>query len=487
MTRRIALAFAVLLLAACGTEVPETDLPDASVSTAPDAGTPPSVDAGTADAPDASTPQTLDAGADPTPDAGAPVSRFTAPPLVDHDVARGMKGLDVGQLQFELKLATGANLDEDGQFGPATQSLLNRFQRGEGFLQTDSADGATRATLQVRAGAAATALERDDEVPGPFEVPVAAVVAANLGTLAVVAGQGDKTSTYNGRVGFAWGDGGESDSIRQGSPAHLDWVATSGTSASERRVIGVISRNEGPFDAVNSYDAGNYTWGAYQLIGSYRASPYDPGEDELSQGLAAVKRLDPPAFFQAFQRFGFDVAATWTGELLVRSSVRPSLALPDGTTLSGKQVWERVGTDALYNQLFIDAGQEPRIQRGEVLAAKAVHFDALDLPLAAGRPAVRRYLTSERATCAFLDQELNRGRHGTLVLYAVAVDAVCADRGLDPVQPDGWPPGERGAIEGDVLAAVLARAPSTDYAARLRRVLASVFVADAPRSFVAAP
>src|SRR4051794_36702576 len=45
---------------------------------------------------------------------------FTPPPLIGSDVKQGDKGLPVGQLQFELKLATGKNLDEDGDFGPAT-------------------------------------------------------------------------------------------------------------------------------------------------------------------------------------------------------------------------------------------------------------------------------------------------------------------------------------------------------------------------------
>ena len=451
-------------LAACGT-VPESPAPDAAA------------DAGSI---------ALDAGSTDVDGGTTAPSVFTDPPEIKQDLQRGDSGLEVGQLQFELKLATGANLDEDGRFGQATLALLHTFEAQARLPTNDVADAPTRGKLAALADEAAHALIKDDEVTGPFEVPEPAEIQANLATIQTVPGEGDKTGTYHGRVGFSWGDGAESESIRQGSPAHLDWVASRDTSRSERRVIGVISRDEGPFDAVNSYDAGDYTWGAYQLIGAYRADGYDPADDELSQGLAAIKRLDPAAFDVDFQRFGLGVDGTWSGGVLVRPSVRVTLALPDGSVLAGKAVWERVGTDALYNQIFIDAGADPRVQRGEVLAAKSVHFDALDAPLANGRPAVREYLTSERAVAAFLDQELNRGRLSTLGVYSMAVDAVCSRRGLDPTAPDAWPETDRAAIEHDLLQEVLAQA-STSYATRLNRLLASVFLDDGAHSFVPEP
>src|SRR5206468_1701161 len=125
----------------------------------------------------------------------------------------------------ELKLATSKYLDEDGDFGPATLSLLNTFQTANGLAASSVADSATRAKLAEKADAAARALIHA-YAAATWSVPPLAVVAANSASVQVVAGEGDHTGTYNGRVGFNWGDGAESASIRQGSPAHLDWVCT---------------------------------------------------------------------------------------------------------------------------------------------------------------------------------------------------------------------------------------------------------------------
>jgi peptidoglycan hydrolase-like protein with peptidoglycan-binding domain len=481
------LCFALVgCLAACGGPSVAPQLPIEPDAGAPDSGQP---DGGAPDAgePDAGQPDAggSDAG---LPD-GGPVDAgalFTDPPLLDHDLQNGDKGLPAGVLQFELKLVLGGNFDEDGDIGPITVGKVKAFQADAGLSQSGVADVATRTALRDRAVAAARALIQPypDLNGQPFAVPALADVQAAVAAVQVVAGQGDKTSTYNGRVGFSWGDGAESQSLRQGSPAHIDWVASHDTSASQRRVIGVISRNEGPFDAVNSYDAGNYTWGAYQLIGSYRANPYQASDDELSQGLAAIRRLDPEAFFWRFQRYGLDVGFTVGADgHVVKSSVDVSLLLLDGTLLRGKDVWDKVGTTALYNQIFINAGQDPRIQRGEILSAREVHFDALDVVLAAGKAIARKYLTSERAVCAYLDLELNKGRGSATSIYATSIDAVCTTRGLPAADPDNWPEAERAAIEADILQQVLTRAPTTAYGTRMQRVLGSMFLDDAARSY----
>ncbi|MEI8254337.1 MAG: peptidoglycan-binding domain-containing protein [Deltaproteobacteria bacterium] len=424
-------------------------------------------------------------GTDGPGDGGTTIT-IDAPHGPPGDVALGDHGVAVDELQFMLKLATGQRLDEDGAFGPATLALLHTFQSSVGLPQSSVADAATRASLEPLATAAARRLSVDyGATPSRFAVPSPAEIAINLAAAPVVSGVGDHTASYMGRVGLAWGDGAESTGITQGSPAHIEWVAFGDVSPSDTRAIGTISRNEGPFDATNSYDAGDYTWGAYQLIGSYRTSPYLPAEDELSRGLAYIKQVDPEAFWHAFQRYGFDVAYTVdSGGRVVPSSVVISLALTDGTTLTGRAVWMATGTQAQLNQVFINASQDPRIQRGEIIGAKRTHFDVLSLPLSSGRPAASAYLTSERAVACFLDMELNIGRGTTQRSYAAAVDAVARSRSIDPAGPATWPEIDRAAIEADVLQAVLGNAPSATYAARMRRVLGSYFLSDAAHSFL---
>lgn len=444
----------------------------------PDARTPDAV------APDAMTP---DAGpmpdTGPTPDAGV---RFGEPPAPSGDVRQGDRGLIVGQLQFQLKLATGRRLDEDGSFGPATLALLNTFQTSAGLPTGNVANAATRAALTPAASRAAAALVRDyGPLPERFEVPPRDELAVNLAAVTVVRGEGDKTGTYMGRTGFAYGDGAESTGITQGSPAHIAWVNGMDVTESETRVIGTISRNEGPFDAVNSYDAGYYTWGAYQLIAAYRTSPYRANEDELSNGLAYAKELDPVSFWHAFQRYGVDVGYTLdSAGRVVPSSVAITLTRGDGMVLRGIAVWMLVGTDTRLNQVFINAGRDPRIQRTHILGSRATHFDVLGLALGTGRPAASRYLTSERAVACFLDMELNVGRGTTQRTYAAGVDDAARMNGVSATNPDGWPEATRAVIENDVLAYVLAHAPSTRYATRMQRVLSSYFLSDDAHSFM---
>jgi len=402
---------------------------------------------------------------------------WAVPQLPAQDVNEGDVGADIDRLQFALKLALNLRLDEDGQFGRKTLTALNDFQQQQGISPSSTFDTTTRNALQAVLTNIVSQMTTFPDPPAVLGVPTADVVATNLANVSVIAGEGDKVGTYNHRVGFDWGDGAESTSITQGSPAHILWFPDSGLSASDANVIGIISHNEGPFDAVNSYDDGYYTWGAYQLIGAYRDHAYLPQEDELAQGLFEQKLIDPVSFFQCFQEYGFDVTANLnTDGTLDKTSVNVTLLRPDGTTLSGIDVWKAVGTESLLNQLFINAGQNVRIQKTHVMSAKLVHFDALGLPLANNLATVQQYLTSEVLTAAFLDMELNRGRGTALNTFATALQNVLTQYSdLDITSPGNWPDSERQQVENDLLQQWV-QSVSSSYATRAHAVANSVLL-----------
>lgn len=405
------------------------------------------------------------------------------------DVAQGQSGEEVGRLQLALKIANGQRLDEDGRFGAATLTALNAYQQSAGLPQKATADSTLRTALAQSVKTVAEQMQQPKDGPR-LGVPPLDELSVWLDSVVVIAGEGDKTGYYApaDRTGFAYGDGPESKGITQGSPAHIAWIAGDVLSPSEVRVIGTISSNEGPFDAVNSYDAGYYTWGAYQLIGAYRQYAYQASADELAQGLAVQKELDPFSFSECFQRYGIDVDyALHADGTLDQSSVRITLTRADGTKLAGKDVWVAVGTETKLNQIFINAGRDLRIQRTHILGAKAIHFDALDLPLQTGLANVRSFFTSERLVAGFLDMELNRGRTSARNTFWQAVQNVAVARGLTANAPATWPAADRKAIERDIFEQALALAPTQRYHDRLARVGTSVYVSDAAASFVSAP
>ncbi len=424
----------------------------------------------------------------PSGSTGATGPRLPAAPSAD--VRYGERGEDVGRLQLWLKIQTSERLDEDGKFGPRTKALLATYQTSAGLPVKDSADALLRAQLASDVAVTAANMQRYGTNVA-LGVPPLSVLAQNLNNLQVVPGEGDKTGYYaaGDRTGFAYGDGAESTGITQGSPAHMEWIAGDVLSPSEIRVIGTISRNEGPFDAVNSYDAGYYTWGAYQLIGAYRTYAYKPSSDELAQGLAVQKELDPVSFAECFQSYGFDVAYVMKPDgTLDQRSVDMTLTRPNGTVLHGEAVWIATGTETKLNQIFINAGRDLRIQRTHLLSAKAIHFDVIALPLQTGLPLVGAYFTSERLLAGFLDMELNRGRTGARNTFWASVQAVIAQHpGLDPKNPAAWPVSERKQLELDIFTEALARAPSQRYRDRLARVGTSVFLSDEPGSYVGTP
>ena len=410
-----------------------------------------------------------------------------SPPTAD--VALGDRGEDVGRLQLWLKIATGRRLDEDGKFGGKTTELLNAYQTSAGLPLKSATDPTLRTSLGQAVATAAEALQQTHP-QARLGVPPLEELAANLASVAVVPGEGDKTCYYaaGDRTGFCFGDGAESSGLTQGSPAHMEWIAGDVLSASEIRVIGTISHNEGPFDAVNSYDSGYYTWGAYQLIGAYRTYPYQATSDELAQGLAVQKELDAFSFSERFQRYGVDVdyALTANGEL-DQASVRISIVRATGERLTGEDVWIAVGTETTLNQIFINAGRDLRIQRTHLLGAKAIHFDALELPLQTGLPNASAFFTSERLVAGFLDMELNRGRTGARTTFWAAVQAAATAFNVSASAPATWPSAQRRAIELRIFDEALARAPTQRYHDRLERVGNSVFVSDLAGSFVPAP
>lgn len=392
------------------------------------------------------------------------------------------------RLQLWLKLAYEARLDEDGIFGAKTVTLLQRAQSDAGQAPTETFDAVTKAAVEQKVNQyVATAWSDYGDLPAVFtRASSADELQAAFASSPLVPGEGDRTAYYAplDRTGFAFGDGAESMGVYQGSTAHIDWVAGDLLSESEAEVIGVISRNEGPFVAVNSYDNGYYTWGAYQLIGAYRIYAYKPQSDELAQGLAYQKRLDPASFWYRFQRFGLDVEARFDASgVLDESSVDVSIILRNGARLSGQAVWEHVGTDPEWNQIFINAGKDPRIQRTHVMSAKLTHFDVLEQPLATGWARVRDYFTSELVTAAFLDMELNMGRGTAKREFKEAVQAVIANfPGAQESDPSTIAtPTE---FELAVLEYTLAHPPSARYGERALRLSQTVLLSDQAGSFV---
>ena len=102
---------------------------------------------------------------------------------------------------------------------------------------------------------------------------------------------------YRFRLGVATGGSPLTDAER------TSLFDAAGLGDSEKRVMMAISKLEGSFDAVNTYDTGYVSVGFIQFI------TFDDGRHSLAQVLSREKADAPADFERDFRRFGIDLTA----------------------------------------------------------------------------------------------------------------------------------------------------------------------------------
>jgi hypothetical protein len=230
------------------------------------------------------------------------------------------------------------------------------------------------------------------------------------------------------------------------------------------RVLAAVAQNEGPLEAINSYDNSFLSAGFQQWT-------MGPGDDpgELAVLLTRLAALDAAAFFDCFGRYALDARSTGPTGIL---------------TLDGNEI-NNAAAKAQFRSKewayrFWRASHHPSLRTAQIrLAADRIGV-ARALPVRGHTAA--SWLTSEHGVALLLDEHVNRPGHlpGTL---ATAVDELVA--GGSPDDPARWGPNEEAALIRR-YADARGRTTMTDPMGRANRIAAAVLagkLSDARNSF----
>ena len=127
-----------------------------------------------------------------------------------------------------------------------------------------------------------------------------------------------------------------------------------GLSLEATRALRFISRHEGGFDAINTWDSARFSWGFIQFAGGFGLRPC----------LAHLKEKSPELFRKLLADYGVDVLPG-EGEAPVPVYVSPR----SGNVLRGDAAEQAYGDDPLVIALFIRAGRVPEIKQRQIEAA----------------------------------------------------------------------------------------------------------------------
>lgn len=186
-----------------------------------------------------------------------------------------------------------------------------------------------------------------------------------------------------------------------------------------------VSRHEGGFDAINTWDGARFSWGFIQFAGGYG----------FPAVLGHMKTRNPEVFAERFARYGVDALPSETG--------RPEAVWVDadgGAPRRGRAAEQAFGDDPLVVALFIRAGRDRRVKQLQVEAAIRDYV----LPALAtnwqGR-SLGELFPSPRFQALLIDRQVHEGNNDRIV---AALDQVWAE--ADRPGPEGWTGLERPAM-----------------------------------------
>ncbi len=172
--------------------------------------------------------------------------------------------------------------------------------------------------------------------------------------------------------------------------------AKAGRTPFERRVLQAVSRYEGGFEAINTYDTGFVSVGFLQFITAV------DGTGSLAEVLQTYKTADPVGFEGDFRRFGIDVAAAPT----VLTCVDPVT----GVETRGADAVRCVISDKRLTAVFERAAAFGGFRLAQLAVARSRYYPAEDV-FVVGSASVRvgDIIKSEAGMATLMDKKVNRG------------------------------------------------------------------------------
>lgn len=181
-------------------------------------------------------------------------------------------------------------------------------------------------------------------------------------------------------------------------------------------VLYFIGKNEGCFDAVNSYDKAIFSFGFIQFTGASASGSI------LSKVLQRMKQNSSDAFYNSFSKFGIDV---------------PDYGAPivSAKGASGDSAFTAIANDLQLTGVFIASGFEREMIRAQIQIAQEEYMskalsDATGIGIFGQQVPLNRILFSEGGIALRVDLAVNRGLSGSLVVLQKAVTQAASSQGI---------------------------------------------------------
>jgi peptidoglycan endopeptidase LytF len=195
-----------------------------------------------------------------------------------------------------------------------------------------------------------------------------------------------------------------------------------GLTVQQARALEYVSTHEGKYDAINSYDAGIFSYGFIQFVGAAQHG------GSLNRLLAAMKVNAPASFTRTFQSVGIDTDQNTT-----------TVLDESGRLLRSDEAWLYIQKNVQLYGAFIQAGFDPALVMEQLRAANTLYVQPalnfrLDMTINGIRIAVPRLgdiISSEALLTALIAIAINRGVGFMSRMVAETVSTVAAPLGLN--------------------------------------------------------
>lgn len=181
-------------------------------------------------------------------------------------------------------------------------------------------------------------------------------------------------------------------------------------------VLHFIGKNEGSFDAVNSYDKAIFSFGFIQFTGAIASGSI------LSKVLQRMKQNQSDAFYNCFEQFGIDVTSYGAAVVSVNG-------------YSGDAAFSTIANDLQLTGVFIASGFEREMIRAQIQIAQEEYMnkalsDATGIGIFGQQVPLNRILYSEGGIALRVDLAVNRGLSGSLAVLQKAITQTASAQGI---------------------------------------------------------
>lgn len=208
-----------------------------------------------------------------------------------------------------------------------------------------------------------------------------------------------------------------------------DYYESVGLSRQLAEALEFVSKNEGKFDAINSYDKAAFSFGFIQFAGA-------TGGGTFPNMMALIKDRNPNLFEEAFGRFGIDVEYTYKNDKYEPASM--IVFTPDGKRYEGTEAEKYIRADKVLHGVFVRAGQNIEVAKLQVLSAVqeyvkpalratiTLNANGVDV----NRQPVTDFINSAGGITVLIDLAVNQGLTGALRIFAPAIEQVARQTGI---------------------------------------------------------